>query len=52
MRKRSILTAGLVLAVSVTADGTGSEEYGTTPDIVCGTGESALDTCLRWIGKE
>lgn len=48
--------SGLVVQYSpmygVTADGTGSEECGTTPDIVCGTGESALDTCLRWIGKE
>ena len=46
--------SGLVVQYSpmygVTADGTGSEEYGTTPDIVSSTGESALDTCLKWIG--
>lgn len=46
--------SGLVVQYSpmygMTADGTGSEEYGTTPDIVSSTGESALDTCLKWIG--
>lgn len=45
--------SGMVVQYSpmygVSADGTGSEEYGTTPDIVSPPGESALDTCVRRI---
>lgn len=46
--------SGLVVQYSpmygVSADGTGSEEYGTVPDIVSPEGESALETCLKQIG--
>lgn len=48
--------SGLVVQYSpmygVSADGTGSEEYGTEPDIVSPEGESALETCLRYIEEE
>lgn len=48
--------SGLVVQYSpmygVTADGTGSEEYGTVPDIVSPPGESALDTCMRCIEQK
>lgn len=33
----------------VTADGTGSEEFGTTPDIISSENETPLDTCLKII---
>lgn len=33
-------------------DGSGSQEYGTMPDILSPEGESALDTCLKAIGQE
>lgn len=33
-------------------DGSGSQEYGTMPDILSPEGESALDTCLRAIGQD
>lgn len=33
----------------VTQDGVGSEEYGTTPDIISPEGETPLETCLRVI---
>lgn len=46
--------SGLVVQYSpmygVTADGSGSEEHGTEPDIVSPEGESALETCLKQIG--
>ena len=35
----------------VTADGTGSEEFGTTPDILSSPNELPLDTCLKEIKK-
>lgn len=45
--------SGLVVQYSpmygVTADGSGSEEHGTEPDIVSLDGESALETCLKQI---
>lgn len=45
--------SGLVVQYSpmygVTADGTGSEEFGTIPDILSPPGETALETCLRYI---
>ena len=45
--------SGLIVRFSpiygVTSDGFGSEEYGTTPDIVSPEGEAPLDTCLRAI---
>ena len=48
--------SGLVVQYSpmygVTADGTGSEECGTEPDIVSPDGESALETCLKCIEQE
>lgn len=47
--------SGLVVQYSpmygVTADGTGSEECGTVPDIVSPEGERALETCLKAIGQ-
>lgn len=33
------------------ADGTGSQEFGTEPDIASPEGESALDTCLKAIAE-
>lgn len=33
----------------VTADGTGSQEFGTTPDIISSEYETPLDTCLKEI---
>lgn len=48
--------SGLVVQYSpmygVTADGTGSEECGTEPDIVSPDGESALETCRKQISQE
>lgn len=48
--------SGMVVQYSpmygVTADGAGSEECGTVPDVVSPDGESALETCLRQIEKE
>lgn len=48
--------SGLVVQYSpmygVTADGAGSEECGTEPDIVSPEGESALETCLKQIEKK
>ena len=45
--------SGLIVRYSaiygVSADGTGSQEFGTEPDIYSAEGESALDTCLRQI---
>lgn len=47
--------SGLVVQYSpmygVTADGTGSEECGTVPDMVSPEGESALETCLKAIAQ-
>ncbi|WP_087064373.1 S41 family peptidase [Intestinibacillus massiliensis] len=45
--------SGLIVRFSpiygVTQEGLGSEEYGTTPDIVSPEGETPLETCLRAI---
>lgn len=45
--------SGLIVQYSpvygVTADGTGSEECGTAPDIAAAPGETELDACLRAI---
>ncbi len=47
--------SGLVVQYSpfygVTADGTGSEEFGTTPDIPSSSDELPLNTCLKEIKK-
>ena len=47
--------SGLIVRYSavygVTADGTGSQEFGTEPDFYSAEGESALDTCLRMIAQ-
>lgn len=47
--------SGLIVRYSaiygITADGTGSQEFGTEPDIYSAEGESALDTCLRLIDQ-
>lgn len=48
--------SGLIVRYSpiygVTFDGTGSQEFGTEPDIFSNDGESALDACLRTIKQE
>lgn len=48
--------SGLIVRYSpiygVTFDGTGSQEFGTNPDIVSSENESALDTCLRAIEQD
>lgn len=48
--------SGLVVQYSpmygVTADGTGSEECGTVPDVVSAEEESALETCLKRIERD
>lgn len=48
--------SGLVVQYSpmygVTSDGTGSEEFGTRPDILSPEGETPLETCLRAIAGD
>lgn len=48
--------SGLVVRYSmlygINPDGTNNEEYGTQPDFVSPTGESALDTCLKQIAQQ
>jgi len=47
--------SGLIVRYSpiygITSDGTGSQEFGTTPDIISPEGEDALTTCLKAIDK-
>ncbi|MFD1177641.1 S41 family peptidase [Paenibacillus puldeungensis] len=48
--------SGMVVRYSmlygINPDGTNNEEYGTQPDFVSPTGESALDTCLKQIAQQ
>lgn len=48
--------SGLVVQCSpiygLSSDGTGSEEFGTTPDIISKNGEEPLQTCLNAISNE
>ena len=48
--------SGLIVRYSpiygITSDGTGSQEFGTTPDIISPEGEDALTTCLKEINKK
>lgn len=48
--------SGLIVRYSpiygITSDGTGSQEFGTTPDIISPEGEDALTTCLKAIDKK
>lgn len=48
--------SGLIVRYSpiygITSDGTGSQEFGTTPDILSPEGEDALTTCLKEINKK
>lgn len=49
----SLPNTGLLIKYSfdygINSDGSGNEEFGTTPDIVSKEGETALETCLRGI---
>lgn len=51
----SLPNSGLIVRYSgsygINSDGTGNEEFGTTPDIISPDGETALDTCLKEIAK-